>query len=147
MLARVRSLAVVLAVVGVVGCVGGPAGDGPAGATLALEWQADPVAVKLIGLFAFDAKQEGLRCQTYLAGDYDPFVSGQPEGLSFFAVDQLEAGEQLLDGVTTGSRLILVEAYDAGGKRIFFGCAGPVGIEANHKATVEVDLVPDPSAE
>lgn len=127
------------------GCLGGSE-VGPASASLALEWEADPVAVRLIGLFAFDAALQGLRCEAYEAGDFDPFSEGEPEGISFFAVQQLEAGEQLLDGVTTGNRLILVEAYDAGGQRIFLGCGGPVAIEANEKASVHVTLEEDPAA-
>jgi hypothetical protein len=128
------------------GCIGS-SDPGPAGATLALEWGADPAAVRLIGLFAFDANLQGLRCEDYEAGEFDPFAVGEPEGISFFAVQQLEAGEQLLDGVTTGSRFILVEAYDAGGKRIFLGCGGPVTVDADERAEVSVTLVEDPTAE
>jgi hypothetical protein len=143
---RSRAVALVLtAALATGGCLGST-GDAPARASLALEWEADPVAVRLIGLFAFDAALQGLRCESYEAGEFDPFAEGEPAGISFFAVQELAEGEQLLDGVTTGNRLILVEAYDAGGQRIFLGCGGPVAIEANEKAAVRVTLVQDPTA-
>lgn len=143
---RLAVLPVVLAaLLGTAGCLGA-SGDGPASTSLALEWEADPIAVRLIGLFAFDAELQGLNCDVYEAGTFDPFAEGDPEGLTFFAVQSLEPGEQILDGVTTGNRFILVEAYDAGGKRIFLGCGGPVAIEANEKKNVSVTLVEDPTA-
>lgn len=128
------------------GCLGA-GGDGPAQTSLALEWTASPLEVKLIGLFAFDAGQERLSCDSYTTGEYDPFVDGEPAGIAFFAVGALEEGEQLLDGITTGSRLILAEAYDAGGKRIFLGCGGPVTISSNSQKGVDVTMLPDPSLE
>ncbi len=143
---RLAVLPVILAaLLGTAGCLGA-SGDGPASTSLALEWEADPIAVRLIGLFAFDSELQGWSCEAYEAGTFDPFVEGEPEGLTFFAVQSLEPGEQLLDGVTTGNRVILVEAYDAGGKRIFLGCSETVAIEANKKAYVSVTLVEDPTA-
>ena len=113
--------------------------------SLALEWEANPDAVRLIGLFAFPASQQGLRCESYEAGEFDPFVEGEPAAISFFAVQELAEGVQFLDGVTIGSRFILAEAYDAGGTRIFLGCNGPVAIEANKKSEIAVTLVQDPA--
>jgi len=133
------------AAVACAGCLGGGSGDAPSTSRLALEWEADPAAVRLVGLFAFDANQPGLRCESYVEGDFDPFVEGEPAGITFFPLQGLGETDQLLDGITTGSRLILAEAYDAGGARIFLGCDGPVPIEAGERAEVTIALVPDPS--
>lgn len=128
------------------GCAGGP--PEALAVSLALEGEAEPGAIKLLGLFAFDASLPNLRCETYEAGDFDPFDAfGDEElaGISFFGANLDEDGaSQRFDGITVGTRFIIVEAYDGSGARLFLGCQGNVTIDPGETTEVDITLKPDP---
>jgi hypothetical protein len=136
----------VLATVAVAGCVGA-GDDGPAQVSLALELDASPDAVRLLGLYAFAADLPGLSCEEYESGTFDPFEAFSEEdlaGITFFGIAALEEGTQRFDGITPGSRFILVEGYEGSGARLFLGCAGPTAIDPGKTAHVSMTMVPDP---
>ncbi|MBI2896667.1 MAG: hypothetical protein HYY06_24125 [Deltaproteobacteria bacterium] len=122
--------------------------DDALGVSLALEGESSHEAVRLLGLFAFDAGLPNLRCETYESGEFDPFDAYSDEqlaGISFFGVGELEEeGNQRFDGITAGTRVIIVEAYDGDGARLFLGCTANVAVDSGQTTEVQITLKPDP---
>lgn len=129
-----------------VGCAGGP--EEALHVSLALEGEAEPEGVQLLGLFAFDASLPNLRCENYESGELDPFDAFGDEqlaGISFVGANlDPDGGTQRFDGITVGTRFILVEAYDGSGARLYLGCAANVAIDPGETTEVNITLKPDP---
>jgi hypothetical protein len=60
-----------------------------------------------------------------------------------FVESLMDGGAVVFSEVPAGRWVALVEAYDAGGRRIFLGC-GETRVEEGSTATLEIEMREDP---